>query len=211
MKSINLLGERQHELLKALLHNRDGLSIEELSSKLSISRNAVVQHINSLVASNYIESSMRASTGGRPSRVYMLTEVGLELFPRHYALFSKVLIDLLDKEMGVEAIQGFMKSLGNALADQYIQKIDGALPLAEKVAIVREIMYELGYETRTSEHPSEDEIVADNCIFHQLAEDNEQVCQLDIQLMTKLTGASVDHTECMVRGGNCCRFKITKS
>lgn len=208
MKSITSLGERQQELLKRLLHNKGGLSIEELSVQLSISRNAVVQHLNALLASEFIESSMRPSTGGRPSRVYLLTSAGLELFPRHYALFSKVLIELLEKEMGQEAISGFMKSLGDALAEEYKQKIDSSLPLTQKVSLLREAMYELGYETRIANALPDNEIIAENCIFHQLASKSDRVCELDIQLIQNLTGGNVTHTECMVRGGRCCKFKI---
>lgn len=208
MKPANSLSERQYELLRCLLHNKDGLTIEEVAAMLSISRNAVVQHINALTASGYIDSSLRPSTGGRPSRIYMLSASGSEVFPRHYALFSKVLLELLEQSMGDEAIAQLMQNLGDALAAEYSQKIPATLSLPEKVAMLREIMYELGYETRLEQPGSADEIIADNCVFHQLANKSEQVCQLDLQLMKNLTGATVDHVECMVRGGKCCRFKI---
>lgn len=208
MNLVNTVSERQYELLKCLLHNREGLTIEELATMLSISRNAVVQHIKSLRAPGYVDNKLRASTGGRPSRVFILSPAGLELFPRHYSLFSRVLLELLEQQMSDEAITELMRNLGKALATEYASKIDPHLELSGKVSILREIMYELGYETRQSNFTNPNEIIAENCVFHQLADKSEKVCQLDLQLMESLTGAKVDHVECMVKGGTCCRFKM---
>jgi len=209
MSSIYNFGETQQALLKALLNNRNGLSIEELSSHLSISRNAVVQHVNSLSAGNIIENFMTPSRGGRPSRAYRLTDVGFEIFPRHYALFSKLLLELVHNKFGEEALEGFMIQLGEIIGQQYSSRIDSSLPLEEKVQAVNTIMYELGYETRPTSADNNREIIADNCVFHQLAKDSEKVCELDITLIENLTHASVKHDECMVKGGDCCRFTLT--
>ena len=53
------------------------------------------------------------------------------------------------------------------------------------------------------------EIIANNCVYHELAAECRQVCELDLSLMETLLEARVEHRECMVRGGHCCRFEIT--
>ena len=209
MSSIVNFGETQQALLKALLNNRGGLSIEELSSHLSISRNAVVQHVNSLSAGNLIENFMTPSRGGRPSRAYRLTDKGFEIFPRHYALFSRLLLELVHNKLGEEVLESFMIQLGAEVGEQYSSRIHSSLSLEEKVREVNAIMYELVYESRPTNDHNNREIIADNCVFHQLATDSEKVCNLDITLIENLTGASVKHEECMVKGGDCCRFSLS--
>ncbi|HBV21336.1 MAG TPA: transcriptional regulator, partial [Nitrosomonas sp.] len=85
MSAILSLGERQQSLLTVLLHHRNGLTVDELASMLEISRNAVNQHLTNLSGSGFIQSTLLNSTGGRPGKIYSLTPVGLELFPRHYS------------------------------------------------------------------------------------------------------------------------------
>jgi len=98
---------------------------------------------------------MLSSTGGRPSKVYKLSSRGQELFPRHYALFSNLLINWIKQNLG------------------------------------------------------EEDIVAKNCVFHKLASECDEVCLFDISLMTSLLDSKIDHKECMVKGGDACRFSTT--
>ena len=52
-------------------------------------------------------------------------------------------------------------------------------------------------------------IEADNCVFHELAIKNPEICRFDLALMGAFTDSSVEHQECMARSGNVCRFKFT--
>jgi predicted ArsR family transcriptional regulator len=79
--------------------------------------------------------------------------------------------------------------------------------LAARLGELAAAMRELGYETDPV-NPREKEIVARNCIFHQLAVANPEVCAFDLGLMAKFAGAKVDHVECMARGEHVCRFRF---
>ncbi|MBN50581.1 MAG: hypothetical protein CMN85_13695 [Spongiibacteraceae bacterium] len=69
-------------------------------------------------------------------------------------------------------------------------------------------MDSLGYEAETGSNSNE--IVAYNCIYHHLAEKHPEVCEFDIAFLESASKKSVTHTECIVRGGHCCRFSIGK-
>ena len=71
-------------------------------------------------------------------------------------------------------------------------------------------MRQLGYETDPGDPARDKEVVARNCIFHQLAVANPEVCAFDLGLMAKYAGAKVEHVECMARGQHVCRFKFGK-
>jgi len=51
-------------------------------------------------------------------------------------------------------------------------------------------------------------IAADNCVFHDLALKDPEVCEFDLALLSTFTESRVDHQECMARGGGVCRFKF---
>ncbi|HEU4707710.1 MAG TPA: HTH domain-containing protein [Methylophilaceae bacterium] len=208
MSAISNLGHRQHQLLKALLLSPNGLSMDQLAQELAISRTAVNQHLVNLEKLQYVDSLLQASTGGRPGRVYVLTKQGQELFPRHYSLFARLLLRLVQQKLGEPTLKECLAELGEQLSLEYRDRVVRQKSPAGQVAEVKRIMYELGYETDL-EHTTVNEIVASNCVFHELAMDCKEVCELDISLISRLLDARVEHKECMVRGGSCCRFAIT--
>src|ERR1700675_2558858 len=85
---ITLLGVRQQQLLTLLLQNKEGLTVEDLSKGLSITDNAVRQHLTALERDGLVVKGETKSTGGRPEQLFGLTAAGHELFPRHYSWFA---------------------------------------------------------------------------------------------------------------------------
>ena len=210
MSDLNTFSTRQQSLLVALLHNRAGISVDELADHLNISRNATSQHLTSLTRLDLIDSDLRASTGGRPVRGYFLSSSGLELFSRRYGQFSKLLINWIRSNIGEQALQNCLSSLGVQMAEEFISRTSSLNSLALKIGEVTSIMNELGYESTTqTTDDGASEIVANNCVYHKIATECRRVCELDLSLMETLLDARVDHKECIVSGGHCCRFEIT--
>src|SRR5690606_17958003 len=80
----------------------------------------------------------------------------------------------------------------------------------QQVASASCLMDDLGYDARTGDDvDGAPTIEADNCVFHELAMKNPEICQFDLSLLSGLTGSKVDLTECMARGGHVCRFRFT--
>ncbi|HEX6790199.1 MAG TPA: methanogen output domain 1-containing protein, partial [Candidatus Krumholzibacteria bacterium] len=75
-----------------------------------------------------------------------------------------------------------------------------------RIEKLSEVMEDLGYDTRG--RTADGNIEAFNCVFHDLAQQNPEVCQFDLALMSSFTDSKVEHLECMARGGNSCRFKF---
>lgn len=210
MSTLLTLGQRQQSLLLSLLHNREGLTVDDLTRELDISRNAVNQHLSSLDSMGFLENAMLTSTGGRPSKIYTLSPVGLELFPRHYALFTNLLINWIKQKLSDEDFESCMVELGTQVAEDFKPRVQKHITRTDKLKEVASIMQELGYEARVENNKeNEEEIVASNCIFHKLASESDEVCLFDTSLMSNLLDSKIDHRECMVKGGNSCRFSAS--
>ncbi|MCG8450087.1 MAG: hypothetical protein MI725_10985, partial [Pirellulales bacterium] len=173
---------------------------------LSLSRNAVYQHVLSLERDGLIERAGRTPSGGRPVQTYRLSEKGIEQFPKHYALMAEMMIMSVKESQGPEAARNLMQHLGEKLAAGYALHLADLDPAERPREVVR-IMQKLGYAAALSEQ-TEKEISAYNCIFHHLAKAHEEVCSLDISLISSLLKTPVEHIECMVRGGKACRFRL---
>ena len=203
-------GHRQRELLEKLLFKKNGLTIDDLAKELGITRNAVQQHTLALEKGGYIEKGELTATGGRPGQVYVLSKKGIDLFPKQYSWFSELLLNSLKSQLGGEGLEAKMHEIGNNLAQGLKPKLAG-LSFPDQIKEVSRIMQDLGFETEVTEegdnHPS---IKAHNCIYHHLAKEFEEVCQLDRSLLGSLLDSEIDHEECIIRGGESCKFKFIR-
>jgi predicted ArsR family transcriptional regulator len=205
-------GVRQRQLLTLLLENREGMSVEELARELAISRSAVHQHLNALERDDYVEKSAREPRGGRPGYAFRLTDRGVHLFPKHYALFSDLLIRSLKEKFGSEGLSEILRDLGQKLAREHAPRLEG-LSTDEQIRAVASIMQELGYQARAVGDGSRalPLIDARNCVYHHLAREHHEVCDFDLALLSSLLNSEIEHVECMLRGGVACRFRVLKA
>ncbi|MDP1637128.1 MAG: HTH domain-containing protein [Candidatus Nitrotoga sp.] len=206
---LELLGNRQQELLKLLLKNKSGLTLEELSDYLKISRNAVRQHVSALENNGIVTEGVTRPSGGRPEQLYVLTDEGKEFFPRNYSWFAQLMVELIAQESGVAGLRERLGTMGVGVAQQLLSQNSVLKTREQKVEKLSKVMEELGYSTRsTAVNSDAPTIEADNCIFHNLAMKNPEICQFDLALLSTFTDSAVDHVECMAKGGNVCRFKF---
>ena len=209
---MDAFGDRQQALLKLLLKKKQGLGIDEISAELGISRPATRQHLTSLERLGYIERGELLATGGRPGQTYRLSAKGYDLFPKQYSWFSEVLLETLKTQMGDKGLEELMNRLGEEVASQVAGKVQGK-DLATRVEQVAKLMNDLAYQAETAftgkEMPGSPPVIeATHCVYHSLATRFPEVCQFDVSLLSKLTGAEVVHEQCIVRGGGTCRFRF---
>ncbi len=207
---MEVYGDRRKQLMRHLLRNKSGASIDELARALGVTRTAVRQHLAALSRDALIAPGAERATGGRPERLFVLTQAGREAFPRHYSWFARLLIEAIAREHGTS---GLRVRLGRIAAAVVAEMRPGS-PVKEsrrqKVEKASRMMDELGYDARTGKDlAGAPTIEADNCVFHELAMKNPEVCQFDLSLLSGLTGSKVDLTECMAKGGHVCRFRFT--
>ncbi|EAR20283.1 helix-turn-helix transcriptional regulator [Nitrococcus mobilis] len=206
---IAALGPRQRQLLTILLEAKTAFTVDELADQLTITRSAVHQHLSALEQGGYVQKEVQSPKGGRPGYAWRLTEVGIHLFPKQYALFSNALIRVMKEQLGSAGLTDTLRSLGESLAEQFAYRLANKKP-DEKIEEVARIMRELGYQSRTEDDPNHELPIIDarNCVYHHLAREHAEVCQLDLALLEKLLNAKIDHAECMLRGGKACRFRV---
>ncbi len=201
------IGTRREQILKLLLESRSGLGIDEIAEQLDISRNAVQQHLFSLEQEQLIKKDIFKSTGGRPSRNYVLTERGINYFPKQYSWFGNLVLSELKSEMSEDAFRQFMWRLGVKLAKTLLTQFDGKQP-NEKIAALVDTMQSLGYETSLDINTGEPIIKASNCVYHDLAQQFTELCDFDHALISTLLDRPIKQTACMARGDCSCKFLI---
>jgi predicted ArsR family transcriptional regulator len=202
--------ERRRQLLRHLLRNKRGATVDELAHALGVTRTAIRQHLASLMRDGYTAPGETRASGGRPKQLFVLTDKGSEVFPRHYSWFAQLLIEAMAQEHGATGLRTRLGRIASAVVAQLRRRTPQAGTRREKVVQLSSLMDELGYDARmTKDVGGAPAIEADNCVFHELAMKNPVICHFDLALMSSYTGSKVELHECMAKGGHVCRFRFT--
>ena len=194
------LARSRDRILDLLLKSEVPMSVQSLSVELGISRNAAHQQVMALEREGLIERATSIRTKGRPSQGYRLSTAGGATFPRQYALLAKEFLTELSRHLTGMELRTAMQRIGETLAGRISS--NDAVPIDQ----IAEVMAELGYESRAVDGSDGPEIEAHNCVFHDLAFADPAICEVDLALLRKLSGKSVEHRRCMARGERSCRF-----
>ena len=204
-----MLGSSQSEIIKTLLYKPEGINIDGLSNHLQISRNATYQHVKSLERDGLITSHKVEKTKGRPGQTYKLTQKGRSTFTQSHAMIASLLVGAVKKKLGTAETTALFQQLGQDIAKDLVEELS-ILPLNERIEKISHVMASLGYETLLDPGDEDDpvppRIIAHNCVFHDVAQEHSEVCEMDLALLSTLSNCRVDHQECIVKGGNVCRF-----
>lgn len=203
-------GATQKQMLMLLLDNKDGITIDKFVDHFGISRTAVNQHLTSLERDGFVKVGALQKSGGRPRKIFVLTDSGVNLFPKNYSWFSDLLLKTLLQEIGPDRLADYLRNLGIQMAQDQLQRVDGLRP-ADRVPEIVQIMNETGFDARAIPSQGDEtigRIECKNCVYHDLARDHRQVCEFDLGFLSTLMGLKIDHQECMVRGGQACRFRF---
>jgi predicted ArsR family transcriptional regulator len=207
---LEIFTDRQRKLLTLLLKEKSGLTVDELSSELAITRNAVRQHLASLEVDGLVELGATRPSGGRPQQLYVLSKNGKEVFPRHYSWFAQLVLESVIREHGADGLGERLNAIGSDVAAQLSSQYPTLQTGEERIGKLAELMDELGYSARNVPAVAGEPVIeADNCVFHELAVKNPDICRFDLAMMSAFTDSTVDHQECMARGANVCRFKFS--
>lgn len=207
MSGLDHLGDTQQRLMRALLAEHAGSTVETLCGKLRITHNAVRQHLSALIAHGYVERARSRPSGGRPLAIFRITETGSALFPRNYAVIASEMFVALRSQLGDEQLEAFMQQMGRSLGQRELP-LPATASHEEVVRALAAQLDRLGYEALPVKYRDEWQIEAFNCVFHEVARQHKEVCKFDLAYMKAASGREVHHMECIVRGGQCCRFRL---
>lgn len=201
---------QQEALLRLLLKNKSGLTSVEIVENLGLGENEVNEHLSVLEDGDYISKSKISGPEDLPEQVFSLTQAGIDLFPKQYPWFSELLLENLKDQLGSEGLENLLDKLGKELAEGMSDRLH-ILPPIERVSSVVDIIQDLGYDaTMENTEDGDLSISACNCVYHKLAVTHNEVCRLDVSLISALLNADISHDTCMVKGDNHCKFKIKK-
>lgn len=206
------LHDNQSKILEHLLSRHEGASLDELATHLALTRTAVQQHVLKLLDLGYLTYLDTKGSVGRPRRRYLISDEGIDVFPKKYSWLANALLAQLAQKLGPSGSKAFMRELAGAVAQSLGLHLQPKDTPALRLKKVTELLNELGYRAalRQGDATREGVIEAVNCVYHSVAKVHPELCQFDVSLIEAASGMHVRLDSCIAKGGSVCRFCVTK-
>ena len=206
------LHDNQRKILEHLMDHHEGGTLDELAAHLGVTRTAVQQHIVQLLDLGYLAFEDAKGSVGRPRRRYMISEEGIDAFPKKYSWLANAILAQLALKLGPGGSRAFMQELAGSVAASVDNPPRASDPAPLRLKKVTAMMNDLGYRAalKPGASPKESVIEAVNCVYHSVAKKHPELCQFDVSLIEHASGMEVKLETCIAKGGASCRFCIKK-
>ena len=198
------------------------MTVQEIAEQFNIHPNVARLHLSKLEDVNMLKSeNKKTGRGGRPSRIYKLSDQVIELnFPyRDYHLLAKIAFDAMVElgEVAEEALYNTGKRYGTELMETHLTKnglSKNQLTIKQKMNVLETTATMLGFYPDLYLHEEGNKIHLQvyNCPFNEVAKDHKnQTCNMHIAFIKGMLEALFDEfelitTQNMFEGCSSCAY-----
>ena len=197
------------ERILDILKERHQATVDELSRELGLTAVTVRHHLDILRGDGYIAAPIvrRRKTPGRPQYAYTLTEKAANFFPKRYDHLASLILDELHSCLSAAEVNQLMERIGERIASQATLPEGG--DFEARLAAVAEFLDDLGYMARWERQDGDAYLLhVANCPYEQVSSQHEEVCTIDLTMLTRLLGTSPRRVSWAAQGDHQCTYAI---
>jgi DeoR family suf operon transcriptional repressor len=198
---------REH-ILNILKENGQA-TVDDLSRGLGLTAVTVRHHLDILRREGLVAAPLvcRRKTPGRPQYVYTLAEKASTFFPKRYEHLASLILDEIRSYLSPAEVDQLMKRIGERIASKATLPAEGDFKTRLTVAV--EFLDDLGYMARWERRHDGDYLLhIINCPYERVANQDDEVCKMDLALLTSLLGTSPQRISWSAQGDTQCTYVV---
>jgi predicted ArsR family transcriptional regulator len=208
--------ENTRQSILEILRRRRQATVEELTKELGLAPATVRRHLDILMRDACVDVQQVRRETGRPHYVFSLSEVGEDLFPKHYVRLTNRLIEeivaLAPEEIGgrggADLAELIFDKMAERLAQIHAPRITGST-LEERVEQVVDVCSEEGvvFEARRSDDGYL--LLGYGCPCRRVRDTYNNICSHHRRLLSRLLEADVQFVEpSTLEGEMYCAYQV---
>ncbi len=190
--------ENTRQTILGILRRRRQATVDELRKELGLAPATVRRHLDILTRDGHVEVTQVRRATGRPHYVFLLSESGEDLFPKHYVRITNRLIEeivaLTPEETtgrsGRELADVVFHKMAERLAQHIGARVHG-LSLGERLETTLEALAEEGITFHVEREEGGYILVGHGCPCPRVADSYGQVCSHHRRLLSLLLDTEV--------------------
>lgn len=197
--------------LVRLLVGNPPRTITELMEATGVTRTAVTEQLNELVAAGFVRRhTERLSGRGRPRHLFSTTDAALTwLFVSHQRLVVPAMWQAIEEVGGVKLTHKILRRVAHLLAEYYQKRVTGRTP-EQRLRQLVEAFREEGGLVEVCDNDGNLVMRKRSCPFISMLDAKQNICAIDLEMMSRIIGAPVVRTACRHEGDPCCTVEIAR-
>ena len=179
-----------------------------LSEKLKITAAGIRRHLDSLVNAGVLEARDPYQSfergRGRPSKVFVMTDMGREKFEHSYDDLAVSALKFMASKNGEHLVNEFATSR----ADDLVRKGDAIKKsnksLLEKSRSLAKLLTKEGYSATSDKLGNGEEICQHHCPIAHVASEFPQLCEAETRAFSEILGTHVQRLATIAYGDGVC-------
>ena len=185
------------------------ITIGDLIEELGVTENAVRQRLTRLMDRGLVERIEIKASRGRPSHGYRLTEEGRKHGANNLDDLAKAMWAEIQQIEDEQLRSTMIAGIAKRLSDSYHERIDGE-DADQRLRSIAQYFADRKIPIALDESESVPVLKVLSCPYPDLADKNEEICSMETELISQLTGQPVELCTCQRTGGECCSFEVIK-
>jgi predicted ArsR family transcriptional regulator len=192
-----------------LLVGTEPQTITDLVRAIGVTRTAVAEQLNDLEAAGLVQRDTERLPGrGRPHYIYSATSSALVLlFASNQRLVVPAIWRAIEELAGAEMSKRILSRVSGFLADHYNAKIRATDP-KERLKQFVDLLREEGGLLELQNENGHVALYKRSCPFISMADENRNICCVDLDMISNVVGAPVRQVTCRQDGSPCCVFEL---
>lgn len=183
-------------------------TVQTIGDTLGVTATAIRQRLSRLQALELIERKLVREGRGRPHHEYQLTEKARRELGENYGDLALILWKEVQRFQDPVVRDAITNRVRDALIAR-MGRIEGET-LIERLAQLRDNMKTRGYDIEVEAGAiTTAPVLRENaCPYHELADQDRGICELEQEVFQKVLGADVRLSQCCLDGHHCCEFSV---
>ena len=204
-KVSNMTVEQSDDQFLQQLHQAGGGTVLELCEAAGVTATAVRQRLNRLQHLGLIERQTVRAGRGRPHHAYRVTDAGQQQLGDNYTELALLLWDELHGIEETAVRKRVTNRIREALVRRYGSSVRGT-SLVERFGELQANLVGRGFRVEVDLHGELPVLRETNCPYHELAQRDSSICELEQQVFEQVLGTPLKLASCCRDGHSCCEF-----
>ncbi|MDP1721164.1 MAG: transcriptional regulator [Candidatus Nanopelagicaceae bacterium] len=203
---------RTRDLVARSILENGPTSAAILAKRLGFTPAGVRRHLDALVSEGLLEARephvLLQRGRGRPSKVFVMTDVGREKFEHSYDDLAISALKFLASRVGEESLMGFAQSRAADIERALVPVIKKAKNSRERVDVLASFLTAEGYAANVLPRANGEELCQHHCPIAHVAAEFPQLCEAETQAFSRLLGTHVQRLATIAHGDGVCTTYI---
>jgi len=200
------LDQSERQFLEQLQRLGAG-TIQEIGDSIGVTATAVRQRLTRLQELGHVVRELEKVGRGRPHHRYRVSEKGMRQLGDNYSDLALILWREIRSINDSNVRDHLREKVRDALVARF-GSVEAMPQVWDRITHLKAELEDRGYSVEVDLNGALPILRENNCPFHELAETDRAICELEQDVFERVLGVPVRLTKCCQDEHTCCEFEV---